>query len=68
MSIKLRLKEVAAKRKMSIYRVGKECSQRFGITTVSVSNWANGRTLPTVANLKDLCEVLGCKSSDLLGF
>lgn len=33
----------------------------------TISNWETGRTLPSIVNLFELCEVFGCKMSYFLG-
>lgn len=64
----LKLKEVAELRGMSMYKVAQEMQKRFKVSPSNVYDWANRWYNPTEDNLRGLCEVLGCKSSELKGF
>ena len=44
-----------------------DLAERMGVTPASVSRWMHCHYLPSVARIKEMADVLGCKTSDLLG-
>lgn len=44
-----------------------ELAGRIGVTPQALSKWERGQSLPDVALLTDLCQVLGCSADLLLG-
>ncbi len=64
----LRLKEVSEARGMSIYSVAQQMREQYGVSPSNVYDWANRWYNPTGDNLRGLCKILGCKSSELTGF
>lgn len=43
-----------------------EVADEIGCHTSSVSDWENGRTMPSIASLRRLCEALGVSADYLL--
>lgn len=44
-----------------------ELAGRIGVTPQALSKWERGQSLPDVALLADLCQILGCSADLLLG-
>ena len=63
--MKLNIAGAAKKfKKWSIYKLANE----LDLPQQTVYSWAWGKTHPTYANLKKICDALGCRAEDLLGF
>lgn len=43
-----------------------ELSKRLGVGTTSVYNWCNGIKAPRMDKVDSMCEIFGCKRSDLI--
>ena len=60
--MKIKIKELAQKKELSLYRLAKE----LDIPQQTVYSWAKGRTQPSYENLDRLCEALDCTIGQLL--
>ncbi len=60
--MKIKIKELAQKKELSLYRLAKE----LDIPQQTVYSWAKGRTQPSYENLDRLCEALDCTIGELL--
>ena len=42
-------------------------ADKIGVSVVTMSNWANGKSSPSKENLKKLCDILDVSQQDILG-
>ena len=43
-----------------------ELSKKIGVGTTSVYNWCNGVKIPRMDKVDKMCQIFGCKRSDLI--
>ena len=43
-----------------------ELSKRLGVSSASVNNWVSGTKNPRMDKVDKMCEIFGCKRSDLM--
>ena len=60
--MKIKLKETAFKKGMSLYKLAKV----MDLPQQTIYSWAKGRTQPSYLNLDKLCNILECEIGDIL--
>ncbi len=60
--MKIKLKEIALKKGMSLYKLAKV----MDLPQQTIYSWAKGRTQPSYLNLDKLCNILECEIGDIL--
>lgn len=59
--MKVKIKEVAASRGYTVYRLAK----LMEVPQQTLYSWVNGRTQPSYRNMDRLCQTLQCTTGDL---
>ena len=45
-----------------------ELGEKIGLKHGAISSWENNRTQPNMGQIEQMCVVLGCRKSDLIGY